>query len=142
MLHQISVFAENKPGKIDRITEILEKNDVNIRAITISDTGDYGIIKLVVNKPQEGCDALKDAGIAAALKDIVAVKMEDSPGGLRKVASALAKNDINVADATGFTIRESNEAVFVFQTENAAHTERVLKDEGFCLLKDNELYCL
>jgi hypothetical protein len=92
MLHQISVFAENKPGKIDRITEILEKEDVNIRAITISDTGDYGIIKLVVDKPQEGCDALK--------------------------------------------------AVFVFQAENASHAEKVLKDEGFVLLKDNELYCL
>jgi hypothetical protein len=142
MLHQISVFAENKPGKIDRITEILEKEDVNIRAITISDTGDYGIIKLVVDKPQEGCDALKEAGIAAALKEIVAVKIDDSPGGLGRVASSLSRNNINVTDATGFTLRESNEAVFVFQAENASHAEKVLKDEGFVLLKDNELYCL
>jgi hypothetical protein len=140
MPQQVSVFAENKPGKIDRITEVLGSKQINIRAITISDSGDYGIIKLLLDKPVEGCDALKKVGIAATLKDIVAVKIDDKPGGLHKASSVLARNSINVEDAYGFTIRESNQAVFVFQVENVPHTENILKAAGLLVLEDNELY--
>ncbi|MCP4137745.1 MAG: ACT domain-containing protein [bacterium] len=142
MPQQVSVFAENKPGKINRITGVLEKNNINIRAITISDTGDYGIIKLLLEKPVDGCKALQEDGIAATLKEIIAVKMDDTPGGLHKPASLLAENDINVLDAYGFTIRGSDEAVFIFQVENVQRTEKVLKDAGFTVLADNELYLL
>lgn len=142
MPQQISVFAENKPGKIDRITEVLGKKKINIRAITISDSGDYGIIKLLLDKPVEGCDALKEVGIAATLKDIVAVKIDDRPGGLHIASSVLAKNSVNVEDAYGFTIRESNQAVFIFQVENVSHTEKILREAGLRVLEDNELYFL
>jgi hypothetical protein len=142
MPRQISVFSENKPGKINRITAILEEKSINIRAITISDSGDYGIIKLLLDKPDEGCTALKDAGIAATLKDIVAVKVSDRPGGLRKVASILADNNINVEDAYGFTIRNGDEAVFVFQVDNVPRTEKILSEADYPILQDNELYLL
>ncbi len=140
MPHQVSVFAENRPGKIDRITGVLAEDNINIRAITISDTGDYGIIKLLLDRPVEGCDILKDRGIAASLRDIVAVKIDDSPGGLHKASSVLAEKGINVEDAYGFTIRESNEAVFVFQVEEVQATEEMLKEAGFTILTDRELY--
>ncbi|HOO70811.1 MAG TPA: ACT domain-containing protein [Spirochaetota bacterium] len=142
MPQQVSVFAENRPGKIDRLTAVLEKNNINIRAITISDSGDYGIIKLLLDKPVEGCNALKEEGIAATLKSIVAVKVSDRPGGLHKASSVLARNDINVEDAYGFTIRESDLAVFVFQVKDAQKTEKILREEGFTVLNDNELYYL
>ena len=142
MPHQVSVFAENKPGKIDRITAILRDKNISIRAITISDSGDYGIIKLILDRPEEGCDALREEGIAATLKDIVAVKIEDSPGGLNRAARFLAANGINVEDACGFTIRESSQAVFIFQVEDVLSTERLLADNGFSLLRDNELYLI
>lgn len=142
MPHQVSVFAENKPGKIDRITSVLEEHNINIRAITISDSGDYGIIKLLLDKPSEGCNALKEKGIAATLKNIVAVKIDDSPGGLHKVSSVLARNSVNVEDAYGFTICESNEAVFVFQVDQVQKTEKILREEGFVILDDKELYFL
>lgn len=142
MPRQISIFAENRPGKIEKISGILGDNGINMRAITISDSGDYGIIKILVDKPVDGCNALKAAGIAATLKDIVAVKIDDSPGGLHKASSVLAKNDINVDDAYGFTIRGSSEAVFVFQVKDVRKTEKVLEDAGFGLLGDKELYLL
>lgn len=142
MPHQVSVFAENKPGKICRVTEILGQNNINIRAITISDSGDYGIIKLLLDKPAQGNECLKREGIASTLKDIVAIKIDDSPGGLHKAASILATNNINVEDAYGFTIREKNQAVFVFQVEDVPLTEKLLKNAGFELLSDNELYLL
>lgn len=140
MPHQVSVFAENKPGKISRITEILGNNGINIRAITISDSGDYGIIKLLLDKPQQGNDCLKNAGFASTLKDIVAIKIDDSPGGLHKAAALLADNKVNVEDAYGFTIREKNLAVFVFQVADVVNTEKLLKQGGFDIISDSELY--
>jgi len=142
MPHQVSVFAENKPGKISRITEVLSRHGINIRAITISDSGDYGIIKLLLDKPQAGNEALQNEGIASTLKDIAAIKIDDSPGGLHRAASVLSREQINVEDAYGFTIREKNLAIFVFQVENVPLTEKILKAEGFEVISDNELYLL
>lgn len=142
MPHQVSVFAENKPGKISRITEVLAKNNINIRAITISDSGDYGIVKLLLDKPSEGNDCLKNEGIASTLKEIVAVMIDDSPGGLHKAASLLAGKNINVEDAYGFTIREKNQAVFVLQVADIHTTEKILKEAGFRIISDKELYYL
>lgn len=142
MPQQISIFAENKPGKIERISGILGKNSINMRAITIADSGDYGIIKILADRPVDGCNALKEEGIAATLKDIVAVRIDDSPGGLHKASAVLARNEINVEDAYGFTIRGSNEAVFVFQVKDVKKTEKVLEEAGFSLLRENELYFL
>lgn len=142
MPHQVSVFAENKPGKISRITEVLSKNNINIRAITISDSGDYGIIKLLLDKPAEGNDCLKNEGIASTLKEIVAVMIDDSPGGLHKAASLLSSKNINVEDAYGFTIREKNQAIFVLQVADIHMTEKILKEAGFRIISDKELYYL
>jgi len=142
MPHQVSVFAENKPGKIEKITAILAENHINIRAITISDTGDYGIIKLLLNKPAEGCAALNSGGIAATLKDIVAVKINDEPGSLHKAAAVLSESGINVEDAYGFILRKNNEAAFVFQVGNIKHTENILRDAGYQVIEDSDLYVL
>lgn len=142
MPHQVSVFAENKPGKINRITEILSRKKINIRAITISDSGDYGIIKLLLDKPHAGNEALQKEGIASTLKSIVAIKVDDSPGGLHRAASVLSQKEINVEDAYGFTIRENNMAVFVFQVKDVPLTEKILESEGFKIISDNELYLL
>ena len=142
MAYQVSVFAENKPGKIERITSILARQNINIRAITINDSGDYGIIKLLLDRPEDGCTALKEEGVAATLKEIVAVKIGDKPGSLHKVAAILKDHAINVDDAYGFTVKPHEESVFVFQVDNPKAAEKVLKDAGHQLLSDKELYLL
>ncbi|MCL1833771.1 MAG: ACT domain-containing protein [Leptospirales bacterium] len=142
MPHQVSVFAENKPGKLSRVTEILGKNNINIRAITISDTGDYGIIKLLLDKPEEGNEFLQNEGIASTLVSIVAIKIDDTPGGLHKATSLLSSKNINIEDAYGFTIKEQSHAVFVFQVKDVLSTEKILKEAGFSIISDNELYYL
>lgn len=142
MPHQVSVFAENRPGKIERITGVLSKKNIDIRAITISDSGDYGIIKLLVDRPQEAADALKEEGIAATLRDIVAIRVKDKPGGLYEVASILTRNEVNVEDAYGFIIQRKKDAVFVFQVQDVRKTEKILSDAGFSILSDGELYLL
>jgi hypothetical protein len=142
MPYQISVFSENKPGKIERVTKILADKGLNIRAITISDAGDYGIIKILLNNPEDGVNALKETGLPASLKEVIAVKVADRPGGLAEIAAILNKRDINVEDAYGFIIEKGEAAVFVFQVANSSHAEKVLREEGIIILTDRELYAI
>ncbi len=142
MPYQVSVFAENKPGKIERITRVLAENSINIRAITISDSGDYGIIKLLLDKPEDGCEALKRDGVAATLKEIVAVKMDDKPGGLFRVARIIREAGVNVEDAYGFILESGRSAVFIFQVEDVRQVEKILQDAGIQTLQENNLYVI
>ena len=142
MPHQLSVFAENKPGKIEKITKILSEGEINIRAVTISDAGDYGIIKLLVDNPQLANDLLKAENIAVTLKEIIAVRLEDKIGGLYEISSALTRNNINVDDSYGFITSPKKEAVFIFQIADITRAENILKQEGFYLLSDSEVYLL
>lgn len=142
MAYQVSVFAENKPGKIERITNVLAKHNINIRAITINDSGDYGIIKLLLDRPEDGCMALKEDGIAATLREIVAVKIIDKPGSLHKVASVLKDHSINVNDAYGFTLKPHEESVFVLQVDNPKAAKKALADSGYQIVDDKGLYLL
>lgn len=142
MPYQVSVFAENKPGKIERVTRVLAESGINIRAITISDSGDYGIIKLLLDKPEDGCEALKLDGVAATLKEIVAVKMDDEPGGLFTVARIVREAGVNVEDAYGFILESGKSAVFIFQVDNVRGVEKILHDAGIPTLQENDLYML
>jgi hypothetical protein len=142
MPHQVSVFAENKPGKIERVTKILAENSINIRAITLSDAGEYGIINLLLNNPEDGVECLKNAGITASLKEVVAIKVPDKPGGLAETVSIFNTCSINVENAYGFIIEKGKEAVFVFQVANPSHAESLLKEKGLSLLTDRELYTI
>lgn len=142
MPYQISVFSENKPGKIEKITGILSDAQINIRSITISDAGDYGIIKLLLDNPEEACELLQENGVAAALKEVVAVKIEDHAGGLHKIAEILRKNEINVDDAYAFITHAKKEAVFIFQCSDIRHAERILKENDLVLLTEAELYLI
>ncbi len=142
MPHQVSVFAENKPGKIERITKIIGDNNINIRAITLSDAGDYGIIKLLLDKPREGAELLTNAGIPASIKEIIAIQLQDKPGGLAAVAAILHECNINVEDAYGFITDKGKEAVFIFQVPQVAHAEKLLLEKGIKVLTDRELYML
>lgn len=142
MSQQVSVFAENRPGKIERITSVLAEKGINIRAVTITDSGEYGIIKLLLDNPVAGSEALQEKGIAATLKDIVAVRIEDSPGGLHDVALVLSNEGINVEDAYGFSVHDTSDAVFIFQVANVPHAEKIIRENGFSVLSERELYLL
>ena len=140
MPQQVSVFAENKPGKIVKITSALKEASINIQAITIADAGDYGIIKLLLDNAELGCEVLKKNGVPATLKEIVAVKMKDQVGGLHEIASQLTKNNINVQDAYGFILEKNKEAVFVFQVDEISKAENILVNSGFEMLSNSSLY--
>ncbi len=138
--HHISVFAENKPGRLDHITDILAGARINIRAIKISDSGDFGVVKMLVDDPDTAFRALKTAGVTASKKEIVAVVVEDRPGGLHAVLKILTGHNVNVEDAYGFVVRER--AVLVIEVDNVRETNVLLETSGLHLLSKEEIYAL
>lgn len=142
MAHQISVFAENKPGRIEKITRILAEAHVNIRAITISSANGFGVVKILADQPQRAFEALREQGLPVYLQEVIAVVVEDIPGGLHRVAKVLAENSINIEDAYGFVVERGKTAVLVIQVEHEPQAQSILERNGFVLLSDAEIYRL
>ena len=139
---QLNIFVENRIGRLKSITESLYKCDIDIRAFTIQDRGDYGLMKLIVDKPKVAQIALSDLGFACALKDVLAIKIEDKPGNLHKLTTALADNGINVVDVYGFVLQPHHLGVCCMEIENLKDTKapQIVEDAGFEVLSDDELY--
>ena len=142
MPHQISIFMENKPGKLERVTEVLAEGSINIRAITIADSGDFGILKLLVDDPKEASNILTQNGLVVAYREVLAIKISDTPGALLIIAQLLRRHGINIDDAYGFVMKSGTTAVFVIQVKDPAEASALLKKEGVELLKDADLYYL
>lgn len=142
MAHQISVFVENKPGRMERVTDILAKANVNIRAFTVSGTYEYGVMKFLVDKPDTALEALKGQGISANKREILAILMDDRPGGLHRISKIFGQRRVNIEDAYGFVIEDKKRAVLVVDIEKIAEAEKILKEEGIPTLTDEEIYSL
>lgn len=139
MAKQVSIIIENRPGSLKEITKILGDNKINIKALSISDSGSYGIVKLILDKPIDGCNAMKNFGISATINDIVAIKSNDLPGSLHESTAVLSNNNINVEDMYSFRSKNEDQAIFVFQVDNVNNTESILKEKGYNVLSENEL---
>jgi hypothetical protein len=138
--YHISVFAENKPGRLDHITGVLARAKINIRAIKISDLGQHGVVKILVDDPDTADQSLKQSGVLSSKKEIVAVAVEDRPGGLHEVLTVLTRQHINVEDAYGFVLHDR--AVLVLEVEDVAKATGLLKAVGLHLLSKEEIYGL
>ncbi|HPC04246.1 MAG TPA: ACT domain-containing protein [Syntrophales bacterium] len=129
--YQLSVFAENKPGRLAKVTGILGKEKINIRAITIATSDVFGVVNLLVDDPQRAVKALEKEGLTVSLRQVVAVLIEDRPGGLDRLVQLLAKEGINVENAYGFVLESWKRAVFVIDVDQMEKTQRVLDAAGF-----------
>lgn len=142
MTRQINVFVENRPGRLRRVTALLRDAQINIIAVLIQDRGDYGMVKLLLNDPEKAQATLKEAGLAAAQKDILAVVVEHRPGTLCALTECLDDNNINVADAYGFIVEPGRKAVLCVEVENLEDATRIVTEQGFRVLGEDELYDL
>jgi hypothetical protein len=124
---QISVFLENRKGRLYEVCSLLGKNKINIRALTIAETPEFGILRIVVDKPQEAIKVLKNNGFSANLTDIVAVEVEDKPGGLAGILKVLSTGDINVEYMYGFLEKSSDKALLVFRFEEPDKAIKILR---------------
>lgn len=124
---QISVFLENRKGRLADVCKVLGEHKINIRALTVAESDDFGILRLVVDKPQEATTILKSNGFVANLTEVVTVEVQDKPGGLAEVLQVLDKHNINVEYMYAFLERESNKALLVFRFDNIDKAIDVLK---------------
>ena len=144
MAKQLTIFVENRAGRLKSISENLQKSNIDIRAFTIQDKGDYGLLKLIVDRPEEAHLALADLGCACALKDILAISVPDQPGNFHRLTSALAEHNINVMDAYGFVLQPHNTGVCCMEVDQPQlmKAEEIVTAAGFEVLRDEELYSL
>ncbi len=139
MIQQISIFAENKPGKLERITRVLAAAGINIRAVTISDLGDFGVVKVLASQPKKAYDLLREAGLAVKLIDVVVVPIPDQVGGLDKAAQVLCQSGVNLKNAYGFVVDKGRQAVLLFEVDQPAAAARALDAAGYKALTEQDL---
>ncbi|MCL2747220.1 MAG: ACT domain-containing protein [Oscillospiraceae bacterium] len=139
-IRQISVFVENKSGKLAEVTGVLADAGIDIRALSIADTADYGILRLIVSKPEAALAALRAAGLTVSATEVLAVRLDDKPGALHRVLGALGKAHIAVAYIYAFLGRERVSAYVILRVEDNGQAASVLADSGAALLEEPEVY--
>ncbi|MGZ7119316.1 MAG: ACT domain-containing protein [Methanobacterium sp.] len=139
-IKQLSIFLENKKGRMKNALDALEKGDVNIRALSIADTSDFGILRLIVPDPEGTKKLLEDNNFVVKIGEVIAVRMEDEPGSLGKILGILDENDINLEYLYAFVEEKENRAIVLLHPENIDNGIKVLQDGRAELISDNEFY--
>ncbi len=141
-IKQISVFLENKSGRLARVTRVLGDNNINIRALSIADTTDFGILRLIVNDPDTAYRVLKELGFSVNITDVIAVEIPDVPGGLAVALEHLRDAGINIEYLYAFLTRATKAALVVFRVEQIDEAVRLLQEKGIRILAGTEVYGL
>ena len=139
---QISVFLENKAGRLAEVTGILSEANVNIRALALADTSDFGVLRLIVDDNIRAVDALKNRGFTVGRTDVVAVEVEDRPGGLHRLLDMLNKAGINVEYMYAFVQHSGENAVMIFRFDNIDEAVKVLEEHNVKVINGSEVYTL
>lgn len=137
-IKQLSVFIENKQGKLSDAVKVISEANINIRAMSIGDSNDFGILRMIVSDPDKAKILLSEDTIVNET-DVIAVKMDDKEGALYKILEALEEAQINVEYTYAFTARAELGAYVVFRVNDVAAAEKVLAEKNFVLLNDEEM---
>ena len=136
---QISVFLENRKGRLYDVCSLLGNNDVNIRALTIAETESFGVLRIVVDKPNIAMKLLKENNFVANVTDVAAVEIGDRPGGLAEVLKVLSDNDVNIEYMYGFVEKFSENALLVFRFEDTAQAQKILSENNIKIVTEEEI---
>ena len=139
---QISIFIENKSGRLAEVTQILGEAGINIRALSLADTSDFGILRLIVNEQERAKTILKEKGFTVSKTEVVAVEVPDHPGGLARILQTLDGASINVEYMYAFVERCGENAVIVFRFDETERAITTLLSQGFTVLNGERLYSL
>ncbi len=139
-IQQLSVFLEDRSGRLTELTRILAANDVNITALSVAETADYGIVRMVVGRPELAKEALEKAGFSIGLTDVVCVNMPDQPGSLYRILEILTDESINVDYMYAFS--NNDVALAVIRSTDIQRVTEVLENNRLKLLSQSDIYQL
>ena len=142
MAWHLSVFVVNEPGKLEKITRVLSDAGLNIRAVSMASTGEFGVVRVLVNDPDKGLEALKAHKFTVTKRRILVARIDDAPGAMHGLLTMLSAARINVEDCYGFVIEEGKRAAIVFEVEKFPEAERAIAGTGILLVSDSEIYRL
>ena len=136
-VNQVSVFLENKPGTLTKLTEILAENKINIRALSLADTSEFGIVRMLVNDVYEATNVLKEENFVASVTPVLAYKISDETGSLNKLLRAFSDASVNVEYMYAFAGKQ--DAYMIFRVKDTKNAENILKSKGLKSLIQEEL---
>ncbi len=139
-IKQLSIFVENKAGRLAEITEALAAAKVDIRAISVADTSDFGILRVIVNKPNEAVKALRDNGFTVSLTDVIAVGIDDEPGTFAHAVRTLADKEIAIEYMYAFISRDKGKAYIIIRADDGLAAIQALEGSGAQILSPQEIY--
>ncbi len=142
LVKQISLFLENKSGRLADVTRTLADNNINICALSIADTTDFGILRLIVNKPEEAEKVLSENEFTVSCTSVIAIGVEDKPGGLAKALDVLQQNSISIEYMYAFVGKSGNEAFVILRVENPDNAVQTLQNCEVSLIPSHQVYCL
>ncbi len=140
IIKQISVFVENKPGRLAEITKFLGDNKIDIRALSIADTTDFGILRLIVSDPEKTVSLLKSEKYTVSITHVISVAINDTPGSLADVIGVLYKDGISVEYAYAFITRTRDKAYVILRVEDNDKAIKILQDNNIELAKSEDIY--
>ena len=131
LVKQLSIFVENKPGRLSAIIELLGEHNVNLSALSLADTTNFGILRLIADKVDVAQAVLREAGIISKSSDVLAVAIDDTPGSLTRVLDLLTEKNISVEYMYAFSAKQENKALMVFKVDSLEAAEALLAENGF-----------
>jgi len=141
-LKQISIFLENKKGRLWKALSILKEAGINIRALSIADTSEFGILRIIVPEPENAKRALEEGNFVVKVNEVIAIGVSDKPGGLDSILEVLNKADINVEYLYAFVAKRGEQAIVVLRTEDIDAGIKALEDGNVTVLSPEEVYKL
>ena len=142
LIKQISVFLENKSGRLAEVTKVLGDNNIDISALSIADTTDFGILRLIVNNPQKAEQVLKENEFTVSSTSVIAIAVPDKPGGLSKALGVLNELSIGIEYMYAFVGKSDNEALVIIRVENPEKAVEVLMNNNIDVLPSEKVYKL
>lgn len=142
MIKQISIFLENKCGRLVKVTQVLGEHKINIRALTIADTSDFGILRIIVDDPDRALDVLKEEGFIVTVTEVVAVEVPDHPGGLARILEYLEEETINIEYLYSFVEKPAQDALILMRLEDAQKAVKILREKKVNVLDGKRIYSL
>jgi len=141
-VEQLSVFVENKPGKLVEALETLAEAKIDLRALSLADTSDFGILRIIVDKPEQALRNLSEAGYLVKSNEVLAVVIGDKPGGLAAVVRILSEAGVDIEYTYAFVAHSKDEAYVILRVDNNEAAVKILRESGISLLDAKEMYAM